>query len=36
MGGSLKKAVESYDSIVQMFTSTSKQQISIPAELKQQ
>ncbi|MEX3025489.1 colicin E3/pyocin S6 family cytotoxin [Proteus sp. STS61-E] len=33
MSGSLKKAVESYDSIVQMFTSTSKQQISIPAEL---
>nr|WP_232799327.1 colicin E3/pyocin S6 family cytotoxin [Proteus vulgaris] len=33
MSGSLKKAVESYDSIVQMFTSTSKKQISIPAEL---
>lgn len=34
MSGSLKKAVESYDSIVQMVTSTPKQQISIPAELK--
>ncbi|WYX00373.1 colicin E3/pyocin S6 family cytotoxin [Proteus vulgaris] len=33
MSGSLKKAIESYDSIVQMVTSTPKQQISIPAEL---
>ncbi|MGC2866792.1 hypothetical protein [Proteus vulgaris] len=33
MSGSLKKAVGSYDSIVQMLTSAPKQQISISAEL---